>query len=238
METKKNINIGLTGTGAMLPDKSPKQEFLRCCPSSSTCPSCDVERLIWSSVGCWAATTGSKLKISSGSEHWVTILKCLFAENKPKKELIQVLIQRGYESDPVKAWKEAQNKVMPQSSSEYAQTGPELWGFIILREAQVAFQFAGFKSFCVCSVALPLCVRVFVDCVCFKSTCRMKRRGRKKRMTKNQLQPLVQTSTTCWTCPCGIWPRRRKMSSASRGITKYVPSFPYTSIIFYILCII
>ncbi|NXU61261.1 TOP2A topoisomerase, partial [Horornis vulcanius] len=31
-------------------------------------------------------------------------------ENKPKKELIQVLIQRGYESDPVKAWKEAQNK--------------------------------------------------------------------------------------------------------------------------------
>ncbi|XP_069733450.1 DNA topoisomerase 2-alpha [Phaenicophaeus curvirostris] len=31
-------------------------------------------------------------------------------ENKPKKELIKVLIQRGYESDPVKAWKESQNK--------------------------------------------------------------------------------------------------------------------------------
>ncbi|XP_009867181.1 PREDICTED: DNA topoisomerase 2-alpha, partial [Apaloderma vittatum] len=31
-------------------------------------------------------------------------------ENKPKKELIQVLVQRGYESDPVKAWKESQNK--------------------------------------------------------------------------------------------------------------------------------
>ncbi|XP_027522232.1 DNA topoisomerase 2-alpha [Corapipo altera] len=30
-------------------------------------------------------------------------------ENKPKKELIQLLIQRGYESDPVKAWKESQN---------------------------------------------------------------------------------------------------------------------------------
>uniref|UniRef100_A0A671FSQ2 DNA topoisomerase 2 n=1 Tax=Rhinolophus ferrumequinum TaxID=59479 RepID=A0A671FSQ2_RHIFE len=32
-------------------------------------------------------------------------------ENKPKKELIKVLIQRGYDSDPVKAWKEAQQKV-------------------------------------------------------------------------------------------------------------------------------
>jgi len=31
--------------------------------------------------------------------------------------LIQVLIQRGYESDPVKAWKEAQNKVTLVSSS-------------------------------------------------------------------------------------------------------------------------
>lgn len=92
----------------------------------------------------------------------MTILKCLFAENKPKKELIQVLIQRGYESDPVKAWKEAQNKVMPQSSSEYAQTGPKLWDFIILREAQVAFQFAGFKSFRVWSVALPLYVSGFL----------------------------------------------------------------------------
>lgn len=34
-------------------------------------------------------------------------------ENKPKKELIKVLIQRGYDSDPVKAWKEAQQKVNP-----------------------------------------------------------------------------------------------------------------------------
>lgn len=33
-------------------------------------------------------------------------------ENKPKKELIKVLIQRGYDSDPVKAWKEAQQKVI------------------------------------------------------------------------------------------------------------------------------
>ncbi|KAF7239114.1 DNA topoisomerase 2-alpha, partial [Varanus komodoensis] len=31
-------------------------------------------------------------------------------ENKPKKELIQILIQRGYDSDPVKKWKESQQK--------------------------------------------------------------------------------------------------------------------------------
>ncbi|KAJ6660677.1 hypothetical protein lerEdw1_017674 [Lerista edwardsae] len=31
-------------------------------------------------------------------------------ENKPKKELIKVLIQRGYDSDPVKKWKESQQK--------------------------------------------------------------------------------------------------------------------------------
>ncbi|XP_029428608.1 DNA topoisomerase 2-alpha [Rhinatrema bivittatum] len=34
----------------------------------------------------------------------------IIIENKPKKELIQVLIQRGYDSDPVKAWKETQEK--------------------------------------------------------------------------------------------------------------------------------
>uniref|UniRef100_A0A8C3V2B1 DNA topoisomerase 2 n=1 Tax=Catharus ustulatus TaxID=91951 RepID=A0A8C3V2B1_CATUS len=39
-------------------------------------------------------------------------------ENKPKKELIQVLIQRGYESDPVKAWKEAQNKDEEEEGEE------------------------------------------------------------------------------------------------------------------------
>lgn len=32
-------------------------------------------------------------------------------ENKSKRDLIQMLVQRGYESDPVKAWKEAQEKV-------------------------------------------------------------------------------------------------------------------------------
>uniref|UniRef100_A0A671W209 DNA topoisomerase 2 n=1 Tax=Sparus aurata TaxID=8175 RepID=A0A671W209_SPAAU len=35
----------------------------------------------------------------------------LVIENKPKKELIRMLQQMGYDSDPVKAWKEAQEKV-------------------------------------------------------------------------------------------------------------------------------
>ncbi|KAM6042576.1 DNA topoisomerase 2-alpha [Theristicus caerulescens] len=39
-------------------------------------------------------------------------------ENKPKKELIQLLVQRGYESDPVKAWKESQNKEEEESEEE------------------------------------------------------------------------------------------------------------------------
>jgi hypothetical protein len=32
-------------------------------------------------------------------------------ENKPKKELIQMLVRAKYDSDPVKAWKEAQKKL-------------------------------------------------------------------------------------------------------------------------------
>uniref|UniRef100_A0A8C2SVS6 DNA topoisomerase 2 n=1 Tax=Coturnix japonica TaxID=93934 RepID=A0A8C2SVS6_COTJA len=50
-------------------------------------------------------------------------------ENKPKKELIQVLIQRGYESDPVKAWKELQNKEEEEGDESdqepAAATGPD-----------------------------------------------------------------------------------------------------------------
>ncbi|KAK2536200.1 hypothetical protein Q9233_003409 [Columba guinea] len=52
-------------------------------------------------------------------------------ENKPKKELIQVLIQRGYESDPVKAWKESQNKEEEEEEQDEsdkesaAATGPD-----------------------------------------------------------------------------------------------------------------
>lgn len=33
-----------------------------------------------------------------------------FTENKPKKELIQMLVRRGYDSDPLKRWKELQAK--------------------------------------------------------------------------------------------------------------------------------
>ena len=36
----------------------------------------------------------------------------LLAENKPKAELIKLLVRRGYDSDPVKAWKHAQDKLM------------------------------------------------------------------------------------------------------------------------------
>ena len=31
-----------------------------------------------------------------------------------KKDMIQLLIKRGYDSDPVKAWKEAQKKASPE----------------------------------------------------------------------------------------------------------------------------
>ncbi|XP_009947168.1 PREDICTED: DNA topoisomerase 2-alpha, partial [Leptosomus discolor] len=46
-------------------------------------------------------------------------------ENKPKKELIQVLVQRGYESDPVKAWKESQNKVAQEEEEEEEESDKE-----------------------------------------------------------------------------------------------------------------
>lgn len=39
------------------------------------------------------------------------IPKFIFSENKPKKELIQMLVRRGYDSDPVKAWKASQDKL-------------------------------------------------------------------------------------------------------------------------------
>lgn len=39
----------------------------------------------------------------------------MFAENKRKKELIEMLQQMGYDSDPVKAWKGAQEKVKKQN---------------------------------------------------------------------------------------------------------------------------
>lgn len=35
----------------------------------------------------------------------------ILPENKTKRELIRMLVQRGYESDPVAAWTKAQEKV-------------------------------------------------------------------------------------------------------------------------------
>uniref|UniRef100_A0A671W2V3 DNA topoisomerase 2 n=1 Tax=Sparus aurata TaxID=8175 RepID=A0A671W2V3_SPAAU len=53
----------------------------------------------------------------------------LVIENKPKKELIRMLQQMGYDSDPVKAWKEAQEKEMEQEDEEEAEkedtSGPD-----------------------------------------------------------------------------------------------------------------
>uniref|UniRef100_A0A3Q1CY57 DNA topoisomerase 2 n=1 Tax=Amphiprion ocellaris TaxID=80972 RepID=A0A3Q1CY57_AMPOC len=42
----------------------------------------------------------------------------LVIENKPKKELIRMLQQMGYDSDPVKAWKHAQEKEMEDEEEE------------------------------------------------------------------------------------------------------------------------
>lgn len=51
-------------------------------------------------------------------------------ENKPKKELIQMLVQRGYDSDPVKAWKQTQEKeqtgeLIEEDEVEAPSTGPD-----------------------------------------------------------------------------------------------------------------
>ncbi|XP_068439815.1 DNA topoisomerase 2-alpha [Clinocottus analis] len=42
----------------------------------------------------------------------------LVIENKPKKELIRMLLQLGYDSDPVKAWKQAQEKNVDTAEEE------------------------------------------------------------------------------------------------------------------------
>ncbi|XP_060705039.1 DNA topoisomerase 2-alpha [Hemiscyllium ocellatum] len=46
----------------------------------------------------------------------------LVIENKPKRELIQLLLDRGYDSDPVKRWKESQDK---EQESELENTEEE-----------------------------------------------------------------------------------------------------------------
>uniref|UniRef100_A0A8C2X9D6 DNA topoisomerase 2 n=1 Tax=Cyclopterus lumpus TaxID=8103 RepID=A0A8C2X9D6_CYCLU len=50
----------------------------------------------------------------------------LVIENKPKKELIRMLQQMGYDSDPVKAWKQAQEKEEEEEGAEEEDTsGPD-----------------------------------------------------------------------------------------------------------------
>ncbi|XP_075033225.1 DNA topoisomerase 2-alpha [Mixophyes fleayi] len=54
----------------------------------------------------------------------------LVIENKPKKELIQMLLQRGYDSDPIKTWKKTQEKeeageMIEEEETEAASTGPD-----------------------------------------------------------------------------------------------------------------
>ncbi|KAL5005907.1 hypothetical protein ScPMuIL_017065 [Solemya velum] len=39
-------------------------------------------------------------------------------ENKPKKELIQMLVRKGYDPDPIKAWKESQSKLEQENEDE------------------------------------------------------------------------------------------------------------------------
>ncbi|XP_008288013.1 DNA topoisomerase 2-alpha isoform X2 [Stegastes partitus] len=49
----------------------------------------------------------------------------LVIENKPKKELIQMLQRMGYDSDPVKAWKQAQEKTDEEMEGEEEEEGKE-----------------------------------------------------------------------------------------------------------------
>lgn len=39
------------------------------------------------------------------------MVRFIFTENKSKRDLIRMLVQKGFESDPVVAWNKAQEKV-------------------------------------------------------------------------------------------------------------------------------
>ncbi|MBN3313791.1 TOP2A topoisomerase, partial [Atractosteus spatula] len=52
----------------------------------------------------------------------------LVIENKPKKELIRMLQEMGYDSDPVKAWKEAQEKSEEEDTEEEETSEEQLSG--------------------------------------------------------------------------------------------------------------
>ena len=46
----------------------------------------------------------------------------MFVENKSKRELIRMLLQKGYESDPVVAWTKAQEKVLHPAGRGWKHT--------------------------------------------------------------------------------------------------------------------
>lgn len=48
----------------------------------------------------------------------------------------------------------------------------------------------------------------------------------KRRMKQRRRRPVGQTTTTCWACPCGSWPRRRKTNCANRGMQRCVSLSP------------
>ncbi|CAH1789869.1 unnamed protein product [Owenia fusiformis] len=59
-------------------------------------------------------------------------------ENVPKKEIVQMLVRRGYDPDPVKAWKEAQNKLdeiedndLDENESQSATKGGPDFNYIL-----------------------------------------------------------------------------------------------------------
>ncbi|XP_064439660.1 DNA topoisomerase 2-alpha [Mirounga angustirostris] len=65
----------------------------------------------------------------------------IIIENKPKKELIKVLIQRGYDSDPVKAWKEAQLKVPDEEENEESDNENEAEKSDSIRDSGPTFNY-------------------------------------------------------------------------------------------------
>ena len=69
------------------------------------------------------------------SQFEVFVFCSLFSENKPKKELVQMLLRRGYDSDPVKTWKEAQNKLAVMK-----HTGPLLDYIVIYKLDTLLFK--------------------------------------------------------------------------------------------------
>lgn len=62
--------------------------------------------------------TAESLKLNNQARFICEKIENLISiENKLKKELIKLLVQRGYDSDPVKAWKEVQDKLQAQEEA-------------------------------------------------------------------------------------------------------------------------